>query len=162
MKINTLTIAEENIMQIIWKLDSPFMKDIMDAFPEPKPHQNTVSTYLKILVDKEFLKIEKVGRINKYISAISFEEYKNYILKHFLENYFSNDAELLVKTLIKDNFLSETTLQNMFGKNLEITEKPMPEKTIEEAAISEYLKRLTEPDKKKSRDKKKKTKKNKK
>ena len=32
-----LTKAEEQIMQILWKLEKGFVKDIVDAMPEPKP-----------------------------------------------------------------------------------------------------------------------------
>ena len=45
----TLTKAEEQIMQAIWSLEQAFLRDIMDILPEPKPHQNTVATILKIL-----------------------------------------------------------------------------------------------------------------
>ncbi|MCX6574774.1 MAG: BlaI/MecI/CopY family transcriptional regulator, partial [Candidatus Aminicenantes bacterium] len=39
-----LTRAEEQIMQILWKLDRAFVKDIIDDLPVPKPAYNTVST----------------------------------------------------------------------------------------------------------------------
>ena len=65
MKINQLTHAEELLMNILWKLNSAYMKDVMEEYPDPKPHQNTVSTFIKILVEKEFLTIEKEGRIFK-------------------------------------------------------------------------------------------------
>jgi len=29
-------------MQIVWKLKQGFIRDIVDEFPEPKPHYNTV------------------------------------------------------------------------------------------------------------------------
>ena len=53
-----LTKAEEQLMQVLWKLDKGFLKDIIDAMPEPKPHPNTVSTILKILVEKGFVQYE--------------------------------------------------------------------------------------------------------
>ncbi len=46
--MKTLTKAEEQIMQAVWKLKEGFIRDIMDALPTPKPHQNTVATILKI------------------------------------------------------------------------------------------------------------------
>ena len=51
----TLTKAEEQIMQAIWKIEKGFLKDIIDVLPEPKPHSNTVATILKIRVDKKFV-----------------------------------------------------------------------------------------------------------
>ncbi len=47
--MTTLTKAEEGIMQVLWLIEEGFIKDILINFPEPKPHQNTVATLLKIL-----------------------------------------------------------------------------------------------------------------
>ena len=51
--MKTLTKAEEQVMQVMWKVKEGFIRDIMDALPVPKPHQNTVATILKILIEKE-------------------------------------------------------------------------------------------------------------
>ena len=45
--IKQLTKAEEQIMQVLWKLDKAFLREIIDALPEPKPHNNTVATRRK-------------------------------------------------------------------------------------------------------------------
>ena len=81
MKINYLTAAEENLMKLFWSLNSFYLKDVMEHHPEPKPHQNTVSTYLKILVEKGYLTTEKEGRIFKYSVAVPMEDYRNFLLK---------------------------------------------------------------------------------
>ena len=49
-----LTKAEEQIMQILWKLGKGFVHDILDKLPEPKPAYNTVSTIVRILEKKKF------------------------------------------------------------------------------------------------------------
>ena len=46
MTAKTLTKAEEQVMQYLWELEKGFLKDILELFPEPKPHTNTVSTIL--------------------------------------------------------------------------------------------------------------------
>jgi predicted transcriptional regulator len=33
MKIQTLTKAEEQVMQYLWKIEKGFLKDILDLFP---------------------------------------------------------------------------------------------------------------------------------
>lgn len=83
MKINHLTSAEENFMKLFWKMESFYLKDVMEQHPEPKPHQNTVSTYLKILVEKGYLSTVKEGRIFKYTVLVPLEEYKNFYSKSF-------------------------------------------------------------------------------
>ncbi len=66
-----LTKAEEQVMQALWQLEMAFLRDIVDAMPKPKPHQNTVATLLKILVEKEFVAIEVFGRQHRYSPIVA-------------------------------------------------------------------------------------------
>ena len=70
-----LTKAEEQIMQSLWKLGKAFLRELVDAMPNPKPHQNTVATLLKILVEKEFVGITAIGRHHQYYPLVSKDEY---------------------------------------------------------------------------------------
>ena len=38
-----LSKSEEQLMQYLWKLERAFMKDLLDAYPEPKPANTTKS-----------------------------------------------------------------------------------------------------------------------
>lgn len=113
MKINQLTQAEENLMNILWKLNSAYMKEVMEEYAEPKPHQNTVSTFIKILVEKDFLTTEKEGRIFKYSVAIPYHDYKNFQLKNFVRQYFDNSGSNLLTALIEAKLLTEAELNNL-------------------------------------------------
>ena len=44
-----LTKAEEQVMQILWKVGESIVRDLVDQFPDPKPAYNTVSTVLRVL-----------------------------------------------------------------------------------------------------------------
>ena len=61
--VKSLTKAEEQVMQVLWKLEKGYLKDVLDAMPEPKPHSNTVSTVIKILVEKGYVDHEVHGRV---------------------------------------------------------------------------------------------------
>ena len=78
MKINHLTAAEENFESCFGKWNLFYLKDVMEQHPEPKPHQNTVSTYLKILVEKRLSIYCKEGRIFKYSVLVPLDGYKNF------------------------------------------------------------------------------------
>ena len=52
-----LTKAEEQIMQVLWRLEKGFVKDVIDCLPDPKPAYNTVSTIVRILEKNEFLQM---------------------------------------------------------------------------------------------------------
>ena len=79
--MKTLTKAEEQVMQSLWKIEKGFLKDIVEVMPNPKPHSNTVATLLKILIDKKFVTTETYGRMNQYEPAISRDAYSKNTLK---------------------------------------------------------------------------------
>lgn len=156
VKINPLTTVEENLMNIIWTLDSPMLKEILEAHPEPKPHQNTVSTYTKILVEKKFLTTEKIGRIFKYHIQISLDDYKNFVLNQFIENYFEGSAVKLLDKLYEQKLIS--TDDKKADNNIKSSE--ISDEKLEEE-ISKFVKNITSTNDVKSKKKKKKKKKKK-
>ncbi len=154
MKINHLTSAEENLMKLLWKLHSFYLKDIMQQHLEPKPHQNTVSTYLKILVEKGYLSTEKQGRIFKYTAAVPFEEYRKFLLQELVSSFFSNSGKEVLELLVSEHMVSHEDVKDL-GMDISI---PGPEEVKE--PVFEYADEVLNPkknkDKKKSKDKKKK------
>jgi BlaI family penicillinase repressor len=154
MKINHLTSAEENLMKFFWDLNSFYLKDVMEKHAEPKPHQNTVSTYLKILVEKGYLSTEKEGRIFKYSVIVPFDEYKKFILRELTQNFFNNSGKEILEFLFKENLVSQNDLKEYFDLKIEM--KPVKVKT----PTLEYAEEILNPKKdKKGKDKKKKKKK---
>lgn len=156
MKINYLTAAEENLMNILWRLESGYMREIMDQFQEPKPHQNTVSTFLKILVEKDFLKTEKEGRIFKYSVAVPFKDYKTFLMKNFVSNYFEDSGIELVEALVAESLVSRDDLQKSF--QLKSISKTKNSDSNQDSPISDFIDEITSG-KKVKKDKKKKKKK---
>ena len=111
-----LTKAEEQIMQVIWKLDKPFLRDIMEALPNPKPHNNTVATILKILVEKEFIAINVVGRMHQYYPLVSKESYSKNSMRSLVKGYFEGSFSNAVSFMIKENNLSVEELELLLKK----------------------------------------------
>jgi BlaI family penicillinase repressor len=154
MKITNLTPAEEDIMMTLWKLNSAYQREIIADLPDPKPHQNTVSTYFKILVEKEFLKTEKEGRIFKYIVIIPFEDYQNFKLKLLLKKYFKKNPKDLVERLIELNIIASEDLYQFFDIKTSVVPKTKKKKK-KKSALREFVDELTEKKwKKKKKDKK--------
>ncbi len=115
--MKTLTKAEEQVMQIVWKLKEGFIRDIMEALPPPKPHQNTVATMLKILVEKEFVGIKVFGRQHQYYPLISKDAYSKASIKTLVKSYFGGSFSEAVSFMVKENNISledlETLLQQL-------------------------------------------------
>jgi BlaI family penicillinase repressor len=109
----TLTKAEEQVMQVLWKLGKGFLKEIIDATPEPRPHSNTIATILKILVEKGFVEYNVYGRNNLYEPLISQAEYGKKSVNHLIKGYFDGSHARLVSQFISDQKLSETELDQL-------------------------------------------------
>jgi BlaI family transcriptional regulator, penicillinase repressor len=83
-----LTRAEEQVMQILWKLGNGFLKDIVEGFPKPKPAYTTVSTVIRVLVKKKFIGFKTYGKINEYYPLVSKGDHFKSKLKPIISNYF--------------------------------------------------------------------------
>jgi BlaI family transcriptional regulator, penicillinase repressor len=108
-----LTKAEEQVMLVLWKLGKGFLKDVVDATPEPKPHPNTIATLLKILVEKGFVEFDVQGRNNCYRSLISKTEYGKTSANHLVKGYFEGSAAKLVSQFVSDKTLSLQELEEL-------------------------------------------------
>lgn len=112
-KMKTLTKAEEQVMQVVWRLGKAFLRDIVDGMPNPKPHQNTVATMLKILVDKEFVKVTVLGRQHQYEPLVSKEAYSKSSIKNLVKGYFGGSFSEAVSFMVKENNISVEDLENL-------------------------------------------------
>ena len=116
MQVSQLTKAEEQVMQYLWDLQKAFLKDILELFPEPKPHTNTVSTILKVLKDKDFVDYEVFGRQHQYFSLVSKEKYSGKSMKSLVKNYFEGSYKNAVSFLVEKNEISVEDLEMLLSE----------------------------------------------
>lgn len=107
----TLTKAEEQIMQVLWKLKQAFLRDVREALPAPRPHQNTVATVLKVLTEKGFAGIETFGRIHRYYPLVSKEEYSKASIQSVVKNYFDGSFTNAMSFMISEENLDIKDLE---------------------------------------------------
>ena len=98
----TLTKAEEKIMKILWKIEKGFIKDIQDQYSKPKPPYNSISTIVRVLVQKEIVGYTAYGKTHEYYPLISKEEYRKGQLSKLVTEYYDNSLKQVV------NFFSES------------------------------------------------------
>lgn len=108
-----LTKAEEQVMQILWKLEKAFVKDIIDVMPNPKPAYNTVSTIVRILERKGFVAYTAYGKTHEYFPLISKKEYTGSFLKGFIRDYFSNSYKQMVSFFAKEENLTIEEMESI-------------------------------------------------
>lgn len=111
--MNDLTKAEEQVMQYIWKLEKSFLKDIVEQFPEPKPAYTTISTVVRVLVRKEFLKYDSYGKIRQYYATISKDKYFNRHIKGVVSNFFSGSSNNLALFFAEKEDMNLTELEKI-------------------------------------------------
>lgn len=108
-----LTRAEEEVMQVLWKIEKGFVKEILEHFDEPKPAYNTVSTIVRILQDKGFVEHKAYGRTHEYYPVISKDDYSKSHLSNFVNDYFSNSYGQMVSFFAKENKISVREMEEI-------------------------------------------------
>ncbi len=108
-----LTRAEEQVMQVLWKLKKGFVKDILEHFDEPKPAYNTVSTIVRILQEKGFVTHKAYGRTHEYFPLVTKSEYSKSHLNTFVNDYFSNSFEKMVSFFAKEKSISLQEMEDI-------------------------------------------------
>jgi predicted transcriptional regulator len=118
-----LTKAEEQFMQVLWKLEEASIQDIINQLPEPKPAYNTVSTIIRILETKNFVGHKAKGRGYLYFTLVKKEDYSNQTLNKLVDGYFEGSFKSMVSFFVKKNDVDindlETILKNINDKNSE-------------------------------------------
>ena len=110
-----LTRAEEQVMQILWRLGKAFVKDLVEEMPEPKPAYNTVSTIIRILEKKGFVGHNAYGNTHEYFPAVSKKDYTGTFLKGFIKNYFGDSYRQLVSFFAKEEDLSVSEMEDIIN-----------------------------------------------
>lgn len=107
-----LTKREEEIMQIFWDIKKGFVKDIIAKLPENPPY-NTISSVVRILEKKGYLKFKQYGNTYEYSAKISKKKYRKQIFKTMMSDYFDNSYKKVVSHLVEENKLDEKDIEKL-------------------------------------------------
>lgn len=114
--MNQLTKAEEQIMQILWTLGEGIVQDVRQAFPDPKPSRNTISTVIRILEQKGFVAHKAYGRTYLYFPKVSKTHYTKKQMSSMLHNYFNGSFASMASFFVKENDLSVAELDELLSQ----------------------------------------------
>lgn len=115
----TMTSKEEEIMRLLWAGGMMSVKDMLDRMPEPKPHVNTVSTFVRQLEAKGYVGHKAVGVAYKYFAILPKKNFSRKTLGDVVRNYFNNNMLSMVSALVDDEELTVDQLKEL----IEIIEK---------------------------------------
>lgn len=108
-----LSKTEEELMNLIWRLKKAFMKDLLDAYPAPKPATTTVATLLKRMTDKGFINYKNFGRSRQYYPLV---KKKDYFAKHvngLIKNFFNDSPGQFASFFTQETDLSKAELEEL-------------------------------------------------
>src|SRR5689334_1805187 len=106
-----LTSTELEMMNVIWRLGACTVSQVQAALsPERELAYTSISTIVRILEQKGFVKSEKAGRGHLYSATMSKEEYQGLSLRHLVNKVFDDTPSLLVQRLLDSGRLTEKEL----------------------------------------------------
>ena len=109
----SLSNAEEQLMQILWKLDKAFMKELIEAYPEPKPATTTVATLLKRMQDKGFVDYVQYGRLREYFPLVKKNKYFSKQVNGMIKNFFNDSAAQFASFFTQETDLTQQELEEL-------------------------------------------------
>lgn len=108
-----LTPKEEELMQYLWDHEPILISRLIEFYPEPKPHFNTVSTVMKRLEAKGFVGHNEIGGSFQYFSTVKKEKFRNKSFGDFIKNYFGGSYYGAVSALVEDDKISADELKEL-------------------------------------------------
>lgn len=112
-KPQTLTEKEAVIMNILWDSGPLFVREILERYPEPKPHFNTVATTVRILEGKGYVSHEEIGASHRFHAAARKEDFRDRSLAEVIRNYFGNSYRNVVSALAEEEKISTDELREI-------------------------------------------------
>jgi len=100
-------------MQYLWQMGKGFMKDLIDAYPEPKPASTTVATLLKRMADKKFVSYTIYGNSREYYPLVQKSEYFSKHVKGLIKTFFNDSASQFASFFTKEANLTESQLEEL-------------------------------------------------
>ena len=109
----SLSNSEEQLMEHLWQLEKAFMKDLLEAYPKPKPATTTVATLLKRMIDKKFVAYNEFGNSREYYPLVKKSDYFSKHVNGLISNFFNNSASQFASFFTTETNLSTSELEEL-------------------------------------------------
>ncbi|MBP3298088.1 MAG: BlaI/MecI/CopY family transcriptional regulator [Muribaculaceae bacterium] len=108
-----LSRKEEEIMSLFWQHGPMFIREAVEMMPSPKPHVNTVATFVRGLEAKGWLSREQIGNSYRYSAAVPLKEYRDHSVRGLVDRFFGKSYTSFVSTLVSDEKISTAELREL-------------------------------------------------
>ncbi|MET3037848.1 BlaI/MecI/CopY family transcriptional regulator [Chryseobacterium sp. NRRL B-14859] len=113
MKDIKLTDAEKVLMEILWENKKIFMKDILEAYPEPKPAATTIATLLKRMQNKDLVGYQLYGNSREYYPKVEKGEYFKEEMTSMIDRFFNSSVTQFASFFTSNSKLSQKQLKEL-------------------------------------------------
>ena len=108
-----LSKSEEELMNILWKQKTAFMKDLLEAYDDPKPATTTIATLLKRMADKGFVAYKSFGRSREYYPLVKKKDYFSKHVNGLIKNFFNDSASQFASFFTQENGTTKEELEDL-------------------------------------------------
>ncbi len=108
-----LTEAEKEIMDVLWERKTAFMKDILEAFPEPKPAATTIATNLKRMQNKNLVGYKTFGNSREYFPKVEKETYFNQEMTSMIDRFFNSSVSQFASFFTANSKMTQKQLKEL-------------------------------------------------
>lgn len=113
-KYPRLTEREAEVMERLWENGEMTVRQLLDTYPEPRPHVNTVSTTVRILEDKGYVSHEpESAKPFKYFAVAQAADFARRSLAQVIKSYFNNSYTSAVSALVEEEKISVDELRQI-------------------------------------------------
>lgn len=112
-KKQLLTEKETEIMNLLWTHGPLFVREMVDLYPEPRPHFNTVATTVRILESKGYVEHEVMGNSHRFKPIVDKSILSSRSLADVVRNFFGNSYKKAVSALVEEEKISLDELKEI-------------------------------------------------
>lgn len=110
-----LTPKEEELMQLLWEHGPILISRLVELYPEPRPHFNTVSTVMRRLESKGLVGHNEIGGAYHYYAIAKKEDFRRRSFGNFIKNYFGGSYYGAVSALVADDKITAEELKELLN-----------------------------------------------
>lgn len=108
-----LTPKEEELMHLLWNYGPIQISRLLELYPEPRPHFNTVSTVMRRLEAKGLVDHSETGGSFHYFATARKEDFMRKGLSEFISKYFGGSYFGAVSALVAEEKISAEELDEL-------------------------------------------------